>query len=272
MFEVPHLPADRGGAADAAWPTPSYGQSAAHRTPKPQPHALKKRPPAVSTTSQGTKNPQSHGDLNVGEPKGCGEGRRRESSPVEEFNFLVRGEPHDALDARAVVPRSVEDHELAAGGELLRVPLEKPLRFLPLRGRREGDDAANARGDSAGDAGDDPALARGVPAFEDDEDLAAGRGGGGGLDDCSKMAAQRPVVAAAMQSTGGKSSGREAPCAAAPSCCCGGSTRTCAGRWGSQSSVTLRTTAAEHAMPVRKERGGQNESDPSGSYIFTSSI
>ena len=51
-------------------------------------------------------------------------------------------EAHDALDAGPVVPRAIEQHDLAAGGQVLDVALEVPLTALLIgrlfEGRRRG--------------------------------------------------------------------------------------------------------------------------------------
>src|SRR5690242_13767816 len=52
---------------------------------------------------------------------------------VEEVLRLVDGaETHHPLDARAVVPAAVEQHDLTLRGEMLDVALEIPLRALAL--------------------------------------------------------------------------------------------------------------------------------------------
>jgi hypothetical protein len=50
----------------------------------------------------------------------------------ELLDILVRAEAHDALDAGAVVPGAVEQHDLAARGQVRDVALEIPLRALAL--------------------------------------------------------------------------------------------------------------------------------------------
>ncbi len=94
---------------------------------------------------------------------------------LEEPVVLGRGaEPEDVLDAGAVVPTAVEQHDLAGRGELLHVPLEVPLRGLTLG--RDG------QRDVLGDAGvhvfrhplDRAALARGVASLEHHHETHAG--------------------------------------------------------------------------------------------------
>ena len=82
-----------------------------------------------------------------------------------------RAEAHDALDAGAVVPAAVEQHDLAGRRQMRHVALEVPLRALALGGRRQRDDAADARIEALRDALDDAALAGGIAPLEDHDDL-----------------------------------------------------------------------------------------------------
>ena len=93
----------------------------------------------------------------------------------EPLRLLVGAEAHHPLDAGPVVPAAVEDHDLPAGREVRQVALHVHLGLLALGRRREGDHAEHPRADPLGDALDDPALAGGVAALEDDADLGAGR-------------------------------------------------------------------------------------------------
>ena len=86
----------------------------------------------------------------------------------------LAGEAHHPLDAGAVVPGAVEQHDLAAGRQMRDVALEVPLRPLALGRRRQGDDAADARVEALGDALDGAALARRVAALEQHDQLVAG--------------------------------------------------------------------------------------------------
>src|SRR5262249_32426258 len=61
------------------------------------------------------------------------------------LRYLLVHETHDAFDARAVVPAAVEDHDFAAGGEVLDEALNVQLRLLTIRWRRQRDDAQGAR-------------------------------------------------------------------------------------------------------------------------------
>ncbi len=55
---------------------------------------------------------------------------------------LLAAEAHHPLDAGAVVPAAVEQHDLAGGGQVRHVALEVPLRALALVGRRQRHHAA----------------------------------------------------------------------------------------------------------------------------------
>ena len=98
----------------------------------------------------------------------------RSNSGTERKNSstsVVGAEAHDALDAGAVVPGAVEQHDLAAGRQMRDVALEIPLRALALGRRGQRHDAADARIEPLGDALDRAALAGGVAALEDHDDL-----------------------------------------------------------------------------------------------------
>ena len=58
-----------------------------------------------------------------------------------------RAEAHDALDAGAVVPTAVEDHDLARRRQVGDVALDVHLGLLALGRGRQGDDAEDARAD-----------------------------------------------------------------------------------------------------------------------------
>ena len=81
---------------------------------------------------------------------------------------------HDALDAGAVVPTAVEQHDLARGRQVRDVALEVPLRSLALGRRAQRDDAAvMARVEPLHDALDRAALPGGVAALEDHDEPQA---------------------------------------------------------------------------------------------------
>jgi hypothetical protein len=79
--------------------------------------------------------------------------------------------PHDALDTGPVVPAAIEQHDLAAGRQMGGIALEIPLRALALVGSRQRGDPADARIEALRDPLDDAALAGGVAALENDDDL-----------------------------------------------------------------------------------------------------
>ena len=89
--------------------------------------------------------------------------------------LLRRAETHHPLDAGAVVPGPVHQHDLAGRRQLRDVALEVPLAALALGRRRERDDAGNARVQILGDPLDGAALAGRVPSFEDHEDAGSVR-------------------------------------------------------------------------------------------------
>ena len=81
-------------------------------------------------------------------------------------DLRIAGEPHHLLDAGAVVPAAVEQHDLAGGGQVRRVALEVPLGGFALGRLRQRRDPALARIEVAADGIDRAALAGGVAAFE----------------------------------------------------------------------------------------------------------
>ena len=86
---------------------------------------------------------------------------------------FVGAEPHDVLDAGAVVPAAVEDHHLAGGGEVLHVPLKVHLRLFPVRRRREGHHPEHARADALGQRLDGAAFPCPVAPLQHDDDAHA---------------------------------------------------------------------------------------------------
>ena len=98
----------------------------------------------------------------------------RSNSGTERKNsstLVRRAEAHHPLDAGAVVPAAVEQHDLAGRRQVRDVALEVPLRALALVRRRQRDDAADARIEALRDALDDAALAGRIAALEDHDDL-----------------------------------------------------------------------------------------------------
>jgi hypothetical protein len=87
------------------------------------------------------------------------------------LHLLHRAELHDPLDAGAVVPAAIEDHDFARGGQVSHIALNIHLRLLALGRRGQRDDAIDARADPLRDRLDDAALAGAVSAFEHDNDF-----------------------------------------------------------------------------------------------------
>src|SRR5262245_27890854 len=83
---------------------------------------------------------------------------------------VLRAKAHDALDARAVVPASIEDDDFATRGKLLDVALHVDLRLLALGRRGQRDDPEHARAHALGQRADRAPFAGAVASFEDDDD------------------------------------------------------------------------------------------------------
>src|SRR5262245_46621319 len=95
---------------------------------------------------------------------------------VEEVAVLLLGaEAEDILDARAVVPAPVEDHDLSSRREVRQIPLDVHLGLLAIGRGGQRRDAEHARTDALGNRLDHSALAGGVAPFEHDDDPLAGR-------------------------------------------------------------------------------------------------
>jgi hypothetical protein len=107
--------------------------------------------------------------------------RRCCSSSVIENQYLMRtkelldvvvgAEAHDTLDAGAVVPAPIEEHDLPARRQVRDVALEVPLRPFALVRSGEGGDVAHARVEPLRDALDRAPLAGRIAPLEDDDDL-----------------------------------------------------------------------------------------------------
>jgi hypothetical protein len=87
--------------------------------------------------------------------------------------FLVGAEAHHPFDPRAVVPGTVEEHDLALARQVRNVALKVPLAALAFGRRAECHHAADAGVEAFGDALDDAAFARRVTPFEDHHDAQA---------------------------------------------------------------------------------------------------
>ena len=93
----------------------------------------------------------------------------------ELLGLLLGAEPHDALDAGAVVPAAVEDHDFAGGRQVGQVSLQVHLAALTPGRCRQRNDAKDARTDALREGLDRAALAGPIAALEDDDDLCASR-------------------------------------------------------------------------------------------------
>ena len=87
--------------------------------------------------------------------------------------LVLRAEAHHALDAGAIVPAAIEDHDLAAGRQVRQVTLNVHLRLLALGRCRQRDHAKDARADAGGHGLDGATLSGSVASLEDDADLLA---------------------------------------------------------------------------------------------------
>ena len=94
---------------------------------------------------------------------------------AHELEVLDRiAEPHDALDARPVVPGAIEEHHVAPCGQMLHIALEVPLAHFVLGRLFERDDAGGARVQVFHEPLDSASLACRIAPFEQDDDLLAG--------------------------------------------------------------------------------------------------
>ena len=87
--------------------------------------------------------------------------------------LFLGAKAHHIFHARAVVPTAVEDHDLARRREMRHVTLDVHLRLLAVGRRRQRHNPKHARADPLGQRPDGAALARGIAAFEDDDDAQA---------------------------------------------------------------------------------------------------
>ena len=85
--------------------------------------------------------------------------------------FLIGAEAHNALDAGAVIPAAIEQHDLASGRQVRHVALKVPLRALAFGRGRKRHDLADAGIEPLGHPLDHAALAGGVAALEQHEEL-----------------------------------------------------------------------------------------------------
>ena len=86
---------------------------------------------------------------------------------AHELQVFVRlAKTHHAFYTGAVVPRSVEKHHFAGGGQMVDVTLEIPLSALAVAGFLQGHHAGAARVEVLHIAFDGAALAGGITAFK----------------------------------------------------------------------------------------------------------
>jgi hypothetical protein len=87
----------------------------------------------------------------------------------EQVVLLGGAESEHALDAGAVVPAAVEQHDLAGRRQVLHITLEIPLRLLALCRHGQSNRACGARVHEFDDPLDRTALPGGVPSLEEHE-------------------------------------------------------------------------------------------------------
>jgi len=101
--------------------------------------------------------------------------------------FGFGGEPFHPLDQHAAVPAAVEHRDLARGGEPAPEAPEIMMRAFGLRRRGDRVDRERARVPLRRQPLDRTALARRVPAFEDDDGAAA-------MDDVRDLNAGKAIL------------------------------------------------------------------------------
>src|SRR5215471_11842408 len=88
----------------------------------------------------------------------------------EPLRLFFRAEAHNPLDSGPVVPRAVEEDDLACRREMCDVALRVDLRLLAVGGRGQCHVPVDARARAGGDPADHAPLAGRVPALEDHDD------------------------------------------------------------------------------------------------------
>ena len=92
---------------------------------------------------------------------------------IEEVGLLVgRRKTHHPLHSGPIVPRTVEDHDLTGGGQMLDIALEPPQALIPVRRLGQSDDAGISHRQMFDNAFDRAVLARRVTPLKQDDDLA----------------------------------------------------------------------------------------------------
>jgi hypothetical protein len=84
--------------------------------------------------------------------------------------LIVGAEAHYSLDPSPIVPRAVEEDDLARCWEMRDVALDIDLGFLAVGGGRQGHVPEDTRARACGDSADHTPLTRGVPALENHND------------------------------------------------------------------------------------------------------
>ena len=101
--------------------------------------------------------------------------RLEDGGLVEEAAILLRvAEAHHPLDSGLVVPRAVQQHDLAGSGQVVDVALEVPLGPLCARSERAAPRFWQPGVEVLGDSFDGAALAGGISAFEKHHNPGAG--------------------------------------------------------------------------------------------------
>ena len=78
--------------------------------------------------------------------------------------------PHHVLDAGAVVPTAIEDHDFAGRRKSFDVALHEHLGLLPVRWSRKRHHAEDTGADAFGERLDRSTFASGIAPLEDDDD------------------------------------------------------------------------------------------------------
>ena len=84
--------------------------------------------------------------------------------------LLVGAEAHYSLDPGPIVPRAVEEDDLARRWKLRHVALDVDLGLLAVGGGRQGHVPEDARARACGNSADHTTLTRRVPALENHND------------------------------------------------------------------------------------------------------
>ena len=87
------------------------------------------------------------------------------------LHLLNRAEFHHPLDAGAVVPAAIKDHDFARCGQMSHIALDVHLRLFAFGGRRQRDHSKDPGTHAFRDRFNDPALAGTVSPLEDDDDF-----------------------------------------------------------------------------------------------------